>query len=124
MNQKKYDSLPADLKKVIDTNSGQAFSGQIGKVFLEADAEGKKLASKNTFNVIPKAELENWKKAGQPLIDAWVTEVTAKGANGKQLIDGARAPSPSIQAANKTTPNGRPMVGRHQSLTEKLCKSR
>ena len=91
MNQKKYDSLPADLKKVIDANSGQAFSGQIGKVFLDADGEGKKLASKNTFNVIPKTELENFKRAGQPLIDAWVAEVTAKGANGKQLLDGARA---------------------------------
>ncbi len=91
MNQKKYDGLPADLKKVIDANSGQAFSGQIGRVFHEADAEGKKLTAKNAHNVIPKAELESWKKAGQPLIDAWVAEVTAKGANGKQLLDGARA---------------------------------
>ncbi len=90
MNKAKYDSLPADLKKVIDANSGKEFSGQIGKVFLAADAEGKKTAAKNTFNVIPKSELENWKKVGQPLIDQWVTDVTAKGANGKQLLEAAR----------------------------------
>ena len=91
MNKAKYDGLPADLKKVIDANSGREFSGQIGKVFLAADADGKKTAMKNTFNVIPKSELENWKKAGQPLIDQWAADVTAKGANGKQLLDAARA---------------------------------
>jgi TRAP-type transport system periplasmic protein len=91
MNKAKYESLPADLKKVIDANSGQALSGQIGKAFLQADAEGKKLTVKNTTNVIPKAELENWKKVGQPLIDAWVADMNAKGLNGQQMLDGARA---------------------------------
>jgi TRAP-type transport system periplasmic protein len=91
MNKAKYDGLPADLKKVIDANSGQTLSGQIGAAFLVADGEGKKLAAKNTFNVIPKEELANWKKAGQPLTDAWVADMNAKGADGKKLLDGARA---------------------------------
>jgi hypothetical protein len=35
MNQAKYDSLPADLKKVIDANSGAAVSAQqIGRTWL------------------------------------------------------------------------------------------
>ena len=76
---------------MIDNNSGQALSGQIGKAFLAADAEGKKIAGKNTFYVIPKADLAPMKAAGQPITDAWVADVTAKGANGKQLLDGARA---------------------------------
>ena len=91
MNKARYESLPADLKKVIDNNSGQALSGMIGKAFLQADAEGKKLTAKNTTNVIPKAELENWKKLGQPLTDAWVADMNAKGHNGKEMLDGARA---------------------------------
>ncbi|MEP7083529.1 MAG: TRAP transporter substrate-binding protein [Betaproteobacteria bacterium] len=91
MNKAKYDSLSPELKKVIDANSGEAFSGQIGKVFATADAEGKKLTAKNTTNVIGKEELANWKKAGQPIIDGWVAEVTAKGHNGKQLLEAARA---------------------------------
>jgi TRAP-type C4-dicarboxylate transport system substrate-binding protein len=91
MNKAKYDSLPADLKKVIDNNSGQAVSAMAGKAFLQADAEGKKLVMKNTINVIPAAELQNWKKTGQPLIDAWVSDMNGKGQNGKQMLDGARA---------------------------------
>lgn len=91
MNKARYDGLSADLKKVIDANSGQGLSGQIGKVFLAADAEGKKLTTRNTTNVIPKEELANWKKAGQPVIDGWVSDLNGKGANGQQLLDAARA---------------------------------
>jgi TRAP-type C4-dicarboxylate transport system substrate-binding protein len=91
MNQAKYDSLSPELKKVIDRNSGQSLSGMAGKAFLQADIEGKKLTTKNTTNVIPKAELENWKKMGQPLTDAWVADMNAKGMNGKQMLDGAKS---------------------------------
>lgn len=91
MNKAKYQALPPDLKKVIDANSGVALSGQIGKTFLAADAEGKKLTTRNTTNVIPASELANWKKAGQPLIDGWIADMNSKGANGQQLLDSARS---------------------------------
>lgn len=90
MNKAKYESLPADLKKVIDANSGQALSGQIGKAFLQADGEGKKLTAKNTTNVIPASELANWKKVGQPLADAWVADMNSKGKPGAEMLDAAR----------------------------------
>ena len=91
MNQAKYDSLSPELKKVIDRNSGQALSGMAGKAFLQADAEGKKVINKAAINVIPKAELESWKKLSQPLFDAWVSDMNSKGHNGKQMLDGARS---------------------------------
>lgn len=91
MNKAKYESLPADLKKVIDNNAGVALSGQIGKAFLQADGEGKKLITKNTINVIPKAELDKWKVVGQPLVDGWINEMNGKGQNGKQMYDAAKA---------------------------------
>jgi TRAP-type C4-dicarboxylate transport system substrate-binding protein len=91
MNQAKYDSLSPELKKVIDRNSGQALSGMAGKAFLQADGEGKKLVNKAAINVIPKAELENWKKLSQPLFDSWVSDMNSKGHNGKQMLDGAKA---------------------------------
>ncbi|NDY90403.1 TRAP transporter substrate-binding protein [Ideonella livida] len=91
MNKAKYESLPADLKKVIDANSGQALSGQIGKAFLQADMEGKKLTAKNTTTVIPAAELAHWKKAGQSLTDAWVSDMNGKGKPGAQMLEAARS---------------------------------
>ena len=92
MNKAKYESLPADLKAVIDKNSGREFSAFLGKTQAGHDAVGKKIfaETKNqTVTVIPKAELENWKKATDALDDAWIKEMTAKGLNGKELFDTA-----------------------------------
>jgi TRAP-type C4-dicarboxylate transport system substrate-binding protein len=91
MNKQRYDSLPPDLKKVIDANSGADLSARIGKVFVAADAEGKKLTAGNTTNVIPKTELALWRKAAQSVTDAWLADMNSKGMNGQQLLDGARS---------------------------------
>ncbi len=91
MNKAKYDSLPADLKQVIDANSGIELSGQIGRIFGAAEETNRKLMPAGSVNVIPNAEIERWKKLGQPVIDGWVTDVTAQGADGKALLAAARA---------------------------------
>jgi TRAP-type C4-dicarboxylate transport system substrate-binding protein len=91
MNKAKYASLPPELKKVIDANSGVEASAFFGKAQGDSDVPGRKLAEKNAINVIPAAEIENWKKAAQPVIDDWVKDVTAKGANGKVLLESARS---------------------------------
>jgi len=91
MNKAKYDSLPPDMKKVIDANSGVEASAFFGKAQGDADVPGRKLSEKNTFNTIPAAEIENWRKAAQPVIDDWIKDVTAKGANGKALVESARS---------------------------------
>jgi len=89
--QGKVRQSVAGAQKVIDANSGAATSAWIGKVFGEADVPGRKLSEKNTFNTIAGAELEAMKKAAQPVIDDWVKDVTAKGANGKALLESARS---------------------------------
>ena len=91
MNKAKYDSLPADLKKVIDANSGQAASGEAGKAFMQADIEGKKLVNKAAVNVIPASELIQWKALGSKLSADWVKDMNGKGLNGQKMLDDARA---------------------------------
>ena len=94
MNKAKYESLPADLKAVIDKNSGREFSAFLGKTQAGQDVPSKQAfvdAKNQKISVIPKAELENWKKATDSLDDAWVKEMTAKGMDGKAMLDGATA---------------------------------
>jgi TRAP-type C4-dicarboxylate transport system substrate-binding protein len=91
MNRAKYDSLPADLKKVIDANSGLEFSAEVARAFGQADLVGRKLIAADRINIIAASEIESWKKAAQPVIDGWVKEVSDKGADGKALLEGARA---------------------------------
>lgn len=92
MNKAKYESMPADLKKVMDANSGREFSAFLGKTQSAADAGGREkvLASGVQINVIPKAELDLWKKATDQLDDDWVENLTARGHNGKFLLQSAR----------------------------------
>ncbi|MBM3570418.1 MAG: TRAP transporter substrate-binding protein [Alphaproteobacteria bacterium] len=92
MNRAKYQSLPADLKKVLDDNSGLSLSAFIGKVFRESDEPGKALAvaQKNPINVIAKAEVQKMRQAAQPVIDGWVEEMKAKNVDGRALIKSAQ----------------------------------
>jgi TRAP-type C4-dicarboxylate transport system substrate-binding protein len=92
MNKAKYDSLPADLKAVIDKNSGRELSAFLGKTQAGHDAAGKKVFEASTnqkITIIPKVELEKWKKATDSLDDAWVAEMTGKGMDGKGMLQSA-----------------------------------
>lgn len=93
MNQNRYNSLPPELKKVIDNNSGLETSKWAGKTFDSFTAMARKIAvdRKNTFNVLTDAEYKRWVKATENVDDGWIKEVEAKGGNGKALLDDARA---------------------------------
>ena len=93
MNQTKYDSLPLDLKAVIDKNSGAALSRQIGKIWDASQAVGRKAAVDrgNSFIQLSAAETDNWMKASAPLYEEWVADMDKRGLPGKQMLDDARA---------------------------------
>ncbi|MBI5720352.1 MAG: TRAP transporter substrate-binding protein [Burkholderiales bacterium] len=92
MNQAKYDGLPADLKKVIDDNSGAALSRQIGKIWDESQAPGRKAAADrgNTIITLSAAETDKWIKASAPIYDEWVADMDKRGLPGKQMLQDAR----------------------------------
>jgi TRAP-type C4-dicarboxylate transport system substrate-binding protein len=89
MNKARYESLPPDLKKVIDSNSGIELSGQLGRLFDEVEVINKKKTG-GIVNVIANDEIEEWKKVVQPVTDGWVEDTNARGADGKALIKAAR----------------------------------
>jgi TRAP-type C4-dicarboxylate transport system substrate-binding protein len=93
MNQNAYDGLPDDLKKVIDDNSGIETAAMFGRVMDEGDKAGLAIAEKLGNNIITldEAETQRWKDTAEPLIQAWVEEMTAKGLDAKALVEEARA---------------------------------
>jgi TRAP-type transport system periplasmic protein len=92
MNRTKYASLPDDLKRIIDANSGAEFSAVAGKMWDDTAAPHRKLAQArgNQFSVISNEELKNWALASQPVFDEWLKEVGAKGFSGPALLKSAR----------------------------------
>jgi TRAP-type C4-dicarboxylate transport system substrate-binding protein len=90
MNKARYEGLSAAQKEVLDANSGVELSGWIGKIFSEADQTGRATVPASSINVIPKTEIQNWKKVAQPVIDGWVKEMNERGADGNALLESAR----------------------------------
>jgi TRAP-type C4-dicarboxylate transport system substrate-binding protein len=94
MNKAKYDSLPADLKAVIDKNSGRELSAFLGETQAGNDVPSRKVFAETagyTISQIAPAELERWKKATDHLDEEWITDINKRGGNGKAMLDDARA---------------------------------
>lgn len=93
MNKDFYDKLPDDLKAVIDANSGMNIAARIGEAWDNAEEPGREAAVQhgNTISVMPDAEVQKMMTLSQPVIDAWVAEMDAKGKDGKAMLEAARA---------------------------------
>ncbi|MEM9551932.1 MAG: TRAP transporter substrate-binding protein [Pseudomonadota bacterium] len=92
MNKAKYESLPDDLKQAIDDNSGVEFSVFAGGTQADADGPARDVAWDMGNNIITldAAQTDEWRTASQPIYDAWVADMDAKGIDGQALIDEAR----------------------------------
>ena len=88
MNKAKYESLPDDLKKVIDDNSGEEFSVFAGETQAGADgpAREKAAAAGNNIITLNDEEVAAWREAAQPVYDQWIADMDSKGIDGKALI--------------------------------------
>ncbi|MCB1312572.1 MAG: TRAP transporter substrate-binding protein [Sedimentitalea sp.] len=92
MNKDKYDSLPDDLKKVIDDNSGLEFSIFAGGTQADADGPARQIAVDLGNNIITldAEQTAEWRELSQPIYDAWIADMSSKGIDGQALIDQAR----------------------------------
>lgn len=92
MNKQKYDSLPDDLKKVIDNNSGAEFSASIGKAWDEeiTTARQKAVDAGNTINTIESGEVKRIQDAAKKVENDWIEEMKGKGYDGQVMVNRAK----------------------------------
>jgi TRAP-type C4-dicarboxylate transport system substrate-binding protein len=88
MNQKKYDSLPADVKKVIDANSGLAGALTYTDAFDTTTAKIKDKFTKAGVKIteMTPEEEAKWIAAAKPIQDKWVADMTAQGYPAKEVL--------------------------------------
>ena len=93
MNRTAYDKLPADLKKVIDNNSGVETAAMFGRVMDEADKVGHDIAVKAGNNIVAldAAETQRWRRTAGAVEADWVKEMKGKNIDGAKLASEARA---------------------------------
>ncbi len=93
MNKDVYESMPADLQKIIDDNSGLEFSAFAGRQMQIDDGPAREIAEDLGNNIIELSEdqIADWREASQATIDAWIAEMDEAGNDGTGLVDAARA---------------------------------
>ena len=92
MNKERYESLPDDLRQVIDANSGSALAEEMGRAWMAAEDPGRQAAidAGTEINVLSEAELARFREALEPVVERWIGEVSAQGIDGQALVDAAR----------------------------------
>ncbi|MEL7278860.1 MAG: TRAP transporter substrate-binding protein [Pseudomonadota bacterium] len=93
MNKQKWDSLPDDLKGIIEAQSGADFSALAGKTMQDADGPSRKLAEDAGNNIIDltSEQVAEWKAAASSVEANWIAEMNEKGFDGQALVDQAKA---------------------------------
>jgi TRAP-type transport system periplasmic protein len=92
MNEQKYQSLPPDLRKVIDDLSGAWGAEFTGAAWDRNEHDGIEAAKKAgaTIYNVPAEERQRWATRLHPVEDEWVKSMEAKGLPGRQVITDLR----------------------------------
>ncbi|MGF1627112.1 MAG: TRAP transporter substrate-binding protein [Alphaproteobacteria bacterium] len=92
MNTESYESLPDDLKAVIDANSGAAIAAEVGAVWDENEVPTREAteASGSEMIVLDEAAAAEIEAALTPVQQRWVEEVSAGGIDGAALLQAAK----------------------------------
>lgn len=91
MNKNKWESLPAEVKKVVDANSGLTLSLWCGKVYDETDAPFKSQAMQKGTQIIElsPADIKKLQDLTMPLREQWVKNMESRGFPGQAVLDAA-----------------------------------
>lgn len=90
MNQKKWDSLPDEVKAVFDELGGAAGTQLFGAAFDSSDtpiSEAFTQLEGRTITEVTDEQKVQWQDAAQPVWEGWVKTMTDKGYEGQKLLD-------------------------------------
>ncbi|MBN2375661.1 MAG: TRAP transporter substrate-binding protein [Sedimentisphaerales bacterium] len=88
MNNKTWNSLPADIQKIF-TDVSKAWVDKHGQAWDDADQQGRefiKSLNRPEFLLSPD-EQQKWKQAVQPILDQYTTDTEAKNLPGKAVLN-------------------------------------
>jgi TRAP-type C4-dicarboxylate transport system substrate-binding protein len=93
MNRARYAQLPADLKAVIDANSGARLVETVGKIWTEIEGPGEKMARDRGNEVIAlsAADSERIEQLARTAVERWIANLEGRGLDGQKIVEEARA---------------------------------
>ncbi|WP_157374087.1 TRAP transporter substrate-binding protein [Salipiger sp. CCB-MM3] len=93
MNKARWDSLPEDVQKAFRDASDRDWVAKVGQIWRDIDERGIKVATDagNTHVTLTEEETAAFQTALEPVVDHWIEDVSAKGIDGKAMVEKARA---------------------------------
>jgi TRAP-type C4-dicarboxylate transport system substrate-binding protein len=88
MNKKKWESLPADIQKIMDETSAEWIDVH-GRTWDEVDTEGRgyTLSLGNSIIDLSEGESARWRSAVEPVMKEYVEAAKKNGFDGKRYVD-------------------------------------
>jgi len=89
MNKQKYESLPPDLRNVIDDNSGRKLAPLAIEIWDRIELDGEQVMHskpKNKFVQLSAEETAKFKKKVQPVFDRFTKLLDDGGDNGAKVL--------------------------------------
>jgi TRAP-type C4-dicarboxylate transport system substrate-binding protein len=87
MNREKWNTLPADIQKNIETIDAE-WAQKTGKLWDEVDKSGKEFSLKLGNKIMPLSKEENqrWARAVKPVLEEYVKRMKEKGLPGEEAL--------------------------------------
>ena len=91
MNQRAYDKLPDDVKKVFDANSGLGLSSWCGDEYDKAEGKMKQIAINKGIEIIELSpeDKDRLNQLTMPLREEWIKMVETRGLSGRPVLESA-----------------------------------
>ena len=101
MNKGWYDKLSASQKKVLDDHCNNEWAAKVGAAWGDFEDSGQAKLEKTAGHTIVKltpAQVDQWRKAAEPVYTQWMQAVDKSGVKGQQALDELRKEVASKQA--------------------------
>jgi TRAP-type transport system periplasmic protein len=91
MNKHKWDSLPEDVKTILEENTGLSMSTLCGESYDRLNEPGEKKAKEMGIEIIQLPKADKDKLQAQTMVQRadWVKTMNAKGLAGQKMLDAA-----------------------------------
>ena len=101
MNKGWYDKLSTAQKKVMDDHCSNEWAAKVGAAWGDFEDSGQAKLEKTAGHTIVKltpAQVDQWRKAAEPVYTQWMQAVDKSGVKGQQALDELRKEVASRQA--------------------------
>ncbi|WP_137822049.1 TRAP transporter substrate-binding protein [Pseudomonas sp. D(2018)] len=91
MNERKFNSLPEDLRAIIERNSGPTLNERFATAWDSFLDKARNATPAAQMVAIDESAYAAMRQAAAPVAEAWASEASDKGLDGKALLEGARS---------------------------------